>query len=116
MIEPLLQATARLLTSAGRFAFAIQHPAFNSTATRLGIEEDRAGAHQPCAGRSPVSNACETGSSTPMPRSSMSRPTRCSPFAERESATSFDAKGARYTHRDSLCSFEVLIEDYKLGA
>src|SRR5450759_2574139 len=35
---------------------------------------------------------------------------------ERESATSFDAKGARYTHRDSLCSFEVLIEDYKLGA
>ena len=37
-------------------------------------------------------------------------------FAERESATSFDAKGARYTHRDSLCSFEVLIEDYKLGA
>ena len=24
-------------------------------------------------------------------------------FAERERATSFDAKGARYTHRDSLC-------------
>jgi hypothetical protein len=37
------------------------------------------------------------------------------PFAEREGAISFDAKGARYTHRDSLCSFEVLIEDYKLG-
>lgn len=36
-------------------------------------------------------------------------------FAELEGATSFDAKGARYTHRDGLCSFEVLIEDYKLG-
>jgi len=36
-------------------------------------------------------------------------------FAEREGATSFDAKGARYTHRDGLCSFEVLIEDYQLG-
>lgn len=38
------------------------------------------------------------------------------PFAEREGAISFDAKGVRYTHRDGLCSFEVLIEDYKLGA
>ena len=37
------------------------------------------------------------------------------PFAQREDAISFDAKGARYTHRDGLCSFEVLIEDYKLG-
>ena len=36
-------------------------------------------------------------------------------FAEREGAISFDAKGARYTHRDGLCSFEVLIEDYQLG-
>lgn len=36
-------------------------------------------------------------------------------YAEREGATSFDAPGARYTHRDGLCSFEVLIEDYKLG-
>ena len=36
-------------------------------------------------------------------------------YAEREGATSFDAKGARYTHRDGLCSFEVLIEDHKLG-
>jgi len=35
-------------------------------------------------------------------------------FAEREGATSFDAPGARYTHRDGLCSFEVLIDDYKL--
>lgn len=37
------------------------------------------------------------------------------PYAEREGAISFDAKGARYTHRDGLCSFEVLIEDYDLG-
>jgi hypothetical protein len=36
-------------------------------------------------------------------------------YAEREGATSFDAKGARYTHRDGLCSFEVIIEDFKLG-
>jgi hypothetical protein len=36
-------------------------------------------------------------------------------YAEREGAISFDAKGARYTHRDGLCSFEVLIEDHKLG-
>lgn len=37
------------------------------------------------------------------------------PYAEREGAISFDAQGARYTHRDGLCSFEVLVEDYKLG-
>jgi len=37
------------------------------------------------------------------------------PYAEREGAISFDANGARYTHRDGLCSFEVLIEDYGLG-
>jgi hypothetical protein len=36
-------------------------------------------------------------------------------YAEREDAISFDAKDAKYTHRDGLCSFEVLIEDYKLG-
>jgi hypothetical protein len=36
-------------------------------------------------------------------------------YAERTGATSFDAPGARYTHRDGLCSFEVLIEEYKLG-
>jgi hypothetical protein len=36
-------------------------------------------------------------------------------FAAREGAMSFDAPGARYTHRDSLCSFEVLIEDHDLG-
>jgi len=32
--------------------------------------------------------------------------------AEREGALSYDAPGARYTHRDGLCSFEVLVEDY----
>jgi hypothetical protein len=37
------------------------------------------------------------------------------PFAAREGAISFDAKGARYTHRDGLCSFEVLVEDCGLG-
>ena len=36
-------------------------------------------------------------------------------YAERTGATSFDADGARYTHRDGLCSFEVLIEEYDLG-
>jgi hypothetical protein len=37
-------------------------------------------------------------------------------YAQRESAISFDEPGARYTHRDGLCSFEVLIEDHGLGA
>ena len=36
-------------------------------------------------------------------------------YAEREGAISFDAPGARYTHRDGLCSFEVMIEEYRLG-
>jgi hypothetical protein len=35
--------------------------------------------------------------------------------AEREDGVSFDAGGARYTHRDGKCSFEVLVEDYDLG-
>jgi hypothetical protein len=35
-------------------------------------------------------------------------------YAEREGATSFDAPGATYTHRDGLCSFEVLVEEYSL--
>ena len=35
--------------------------------------------------------------------------------AERDGAHSYDAPGATYTHRDGLCSFEVLIEDYGLG-
>jgi hypothetical protein len=28
---------------------------------------------------------------------------------------SFDAAGARFTHRDGKCTFEVLIDDYHLG-
>ena len=34
--------------------------------------------------------------------------------AEREGAISYDAPDARYTHRDGLCTFEVLLEDYAL--
>ena len=34
--------------------------------------------------------------------------------AER-SALGFDAPGARFDHRDGLCTFEVLIREYKLG-
>jgi hypothetical protein len=34
--------------------------------------------------------------------------------AERENAISFDAPDARYTHRDGLCSFEVLVEEYEI--
>jgi hypothetical protein len=34
--------------------------------------------------------------------------------AEEEDARSFDAPGARYTHRDGLCSFEVLVEEYEI--
>ncbi len=36
--------------------------------------------------------------------------------AEREGARSDDAPGVRYTHRDGLCSFEVLMEEYALDA
>ena len=36
-------------------------------------------------------------------------------FAEREGAISFDAPGATYTHRDGKCSFETIIEEYRLG-
>jgi len=32
--------------------------------------------------------------------------------ADREDALSYDAPGARFTHRDGLCSFEVLVEEY----
>jgi hypothetical protein len=35
--------------------------------------------------------------------------------AESESAISFDAAGARYTHRDGLCSFEVLVDEYRIA-
>jgi hypothetical protein len=34
--------------------------------------------------------------------------------AEREGAHSYDAPNPEYTHRDGLCSFEVLLEEYKL--
>ena len=36
--------------------------------------------------------------------------------AEREQALSFDAPGARYTHREGKCTFEVLIEEYGVKA
>jgi hypothetical protein len=36
--------------------------------------------------------------------------------AEAQGALSFDAPGARYDHRDGKCTFEVLIDDYELGA
>ena len=35
--------------------------------------------------------------------------------AERESARSYDAPGADYTHRDGLCSFEVLVEEFGIA-
>jgi hypothetical protein len=35
-------------------------------------------------------------------------------YAEREGATSFDAPGAKYTHRDGKCSFETLIDEYNI--
>jgi hypothetical protein len=35
-------------------------------------------------------------------------------YAAREDAISFDAPGATYTHRDGKCSFETLVEDYKI--
>lgn len=37
-------------------------------------------------------------------------------YAEREGATSFDAPGATFTHRDGLCSFEVMVEEHGLGS
>jgi hypothetical protein len=36
--------------------------------------------------------------------------------AEQPGAISFDAPGARYAHRDGLCTFEVLVEEYGLGS
>jgi hypothetical protein len=35
--------------------------------------------------------------------------------AEREGANSYDAKEARYTHRDGKCSFDVLVEEFDLS-
>ena len=34
--------------------------------------------------------------------------------AERDGAISYDAPDARHTHRDGLCTFEVLLEDFAL--
>ena len=34
--------------------------------------------------------------------------------AEREGGHSYDASGAEYTHRDGKCSFDVLVEEFKL--
>ena len=35
--------------------------------------------------------------------------------AEREGAISYDAPDARYMHRDGLCTFEVLVEEYEIA-
>jgi hypothetical protein len=35
-------------------------------------------------------------------------------IAGREEALSYDAPGAKYTHRDGLCTFEVLVEEYAI--
>ena len=35
-------------------------------------------------------------------------------YAEREGAHSFDAPGAKYTHRAGKCSFETLIEEFRI--
>ena len=44
-IDPLMRALRRLLNPGGRFVFSVQHPAFNSNAIRLTLEEeDREGA------------------------------------------------------------------------
>src|SRR4249919_3841748 len=43
------------------------------------------------------------------------RPDEVLPYAAREGALSFDAPGARYTHRDGLCSFEVLVEEHEIA-
>jgi hypothetical protein len=34
--------------------------------------------------------------------------------AEEENAHSYDAPGAKFTHRDGLCSFEVLVDEYEI--
>jgi hypothetical protein len=34
--------------------------------------------------------------------------------AEREGGRSYDAEGAEFTHRDGKCSFDVLLEEFKL--
>ena len=41
-------------------------------------------------------------------------PDQVLPFAEREAATSFDAPGATYTHRNGKCSFETLVDEFRI--
>jgi hypothetical protein len=36
--------------------------------------------------------------------------------AQVEAARSFDASGSEFTHRDGQCTFEVLVEEFGLGA
>jgi hypothetical protein len=36
--------------------------------------------------------------------------------AQEEGARSFDAPGAEFNHRDGMCSFEVMIEEFGLGS
>jgi hypothetical protein len=36
-------------------------------------------------------------------------------YAAREGATSFDAPGATYTHREGKCSFETLVEEFHIA-
>lgn len=40
VIEPLLNGVRQVLMPDGRFVFTVQHPAFNSNATRLAVEEE----------------------------------------------------------------------------
>ena len=54
-------------------------------------------------------------SSMPTPSSSTSQQLTCWRSAEREGAHSYDAAGARYTHRDGLCTFEVLVDEYQIS-
>lgn len=35
-------------------------------------------------------------------------------YAARTGATSFDAPGATYAHRDGKCTFEVLVDEYRI--
>jgi hypothetical protein len=43
-------------------------------------------------------------------------PAKVLAVAEAEGARSFDAPDAEFTHRDNLCSFEVLIDEFDLGS
>jgi hypothetical protein len=43
VIDPFMRAAVQLLTPAGRFVIAVQHPAFNSNAVRLCAETETRG-------------------------------------------------------------------------